>query len=71
MGKGGAKNAGPYLEDEVTQDEGHQEEQYPFPLTAVDRHNLSITDEQFEPHTWRELKQIVGQHWPVGRLLLD
>ena len=55
MGRGGASNAGPTLEDEAA-----TEEEYPFPLTDVDRHNLSLSDEQFKPHTWEELKQIIG-----------
>ena len=32
----------------------------PFPLTAVDRSVLAMTDEEFHPHTWEELKQIIG-----------
>lgn len=56
MGKGGAADNGPMLEDEKS-----IEEEFPFPLTDVDRHNLSITDDQFKPHTWEELKQIIGQ----------
>lgn len=61
MGRGGAQNAGPHLED-TSAEVGAVEEELPFPLTAVDRHNLSITDEQFQPHTWEELKQIIGQY---------
>jgi len=37
-----------------------QDGESPFPLTAVDRHNLSITDAEYQPHTWEELKQIIG-----------
>jgi hypothetical protein len=37
----------------------------PFPLTAVDRSVLAMTDEDFHPHTWNELKQIIGVcSWP-------
>lgn len=32
----------------------------PFPLTDVDRLILSQTDEEFVPHTWAELGEIVG-----------
>lgn len=32
----------------------------PFPLTDMDRDNLAQTDDQFQPHTWQELKQIIG-----------
>ncbi len=32
----------------------------PFPLTTVDRAVLAMTDEEFHPHTWDELKQIIG-----------
>jgi hypothetical protein len=34
----------------------------PFPLTAVDKAQLALTDDQFEPHTWDDLKQIIGGH---------
>lgn len=37
-----------------------KEEEFPFPLTSVDRYNLSITDAEYQPHTWAELKQIIG-----------
>lgn len=40
--------------------EVQDEEKFPFPLTAVDRYNLSLKDDDFEPHTWNELKQIIG-----------
>ncbi|KAK5079262.1 hypothetical protein LTR64_002316 [Lithohypha guttulata] len=60
MGRGGARNAGPHLESEDYTN--NKKEVLPFPLTVVDRHNLSITDEQFEPHTWEELKQIVAEN---------
>lgn len=32
----------------------------PFPLTAVDREQLVLSDDEFEPHKWDELKQIIG-----------
>ena len=32
----------------------------PFPLTAVDKEQLALNDEEFEPHTWDEIKQIIG-----------
>lgn len=35
-------------------------EKLPFPLTETDRRDLKITDEEFEPHTWEELKLIIG-----------
>ena len=56
MGRGGAHDNGPGLEDETTTNE-----ELPFPLTDVDRHNLSLTDAEFVPHTWDELKQIIGK----------
>ncbi|ETI20437.1 hypothetical protein G647_08472 [Cladophialophora carrionii CBS 160.54] len=34
----------------------------PFALTAVDRAVLAMTDEEFRPHTWDELKQIIAEH---------
>lgn len=36
------------------------EDELPFPLTAVDRAQLKLTDEEYEPHTWDQLRQIVG-----------
>lgn len=36
------------------------EKSSPFPLTDIDRSNLSITDVEFHPHTWEELKIIIG-----------
>lgn len=41
----------------------------PFNLTDVDRATLAQTDEEFIPHSWEELKDIVGlyslgsPHW--------
>ena len=32
----------------------------PFPLTATDRELLALDDTKFQPHTWDELKQIIG-----------
>lgn len=32
-----------------------------FNLTDVDRQTLLQTDDEFIPHTWRELKEIVGE----------
>jgi hypothetical protein len=32
----------------------------PFPLTATDRELLALDDTEFQPHTWDELKQIIG-----------
>ncbi|OQV00198.1 hypothetical protein CLAIMM_05730 [Cladophialophora immunda] len=34
----------------------------PFPLTAVDQSVLAMTDDQFHPHTWEELKQVIAEH---------
>ena len=36
------------------------EDELPFPLTDVDRAQLKLTDEEYAPHTWEELRQIVG-----------
>lgn len=33
-----------------------------FPLIDADRYNLGQTDEQFEPHTWDELKEIIAEN---------
>ena len=32
----------------------------PFNLTDVDRATLAQTDEEFIPHSWEELKDIIG-----------
>ena len=43
----------------------------PFQLTEVDWHQLSITDDQFEPHTWENLHHLIStgqldelKRWP-------
>jgi hypothetical protein len=36
------------------------EENHPISLTDMDRHILSITDHEFKPHTWENLKDIVA-----------
>jgi len=38
------------------------EESFPFPLTETDKRVLSQTDDEFQLHTWDELKEIVGTH---------
>ena len=40
---------------------GAQDAPLPFNLTDLDRQILAQTDEQFEPHTWDELRQIIGK----------
>ena len=37
-----------------------QDEGLPFDLKDRDREILSLTEEEFHPHTWEELKQIIG-----------
>lgn len=44
-------------EDKTVKDE----EAPPFHLTERDKWLLSITDEEFTPHTWDDLKEIIGQ----------
>ena len=41
----------------------------PFPLTTVDIHNLSLTDDEFKVHTWEELKQIIGSYLDSAQCL--
>lgn len=36
----------------------------PFHLTDVDRAILAQSDDEFVPHSWEELKEIVGMHAP-------
>ncbi|KAF2728751.1 hypothetical protein EJ04DRAFT_546651 [Polyplosphaeria fusca] len=43
----------------------------PFALTAIDWHQLSITDDQFTPHTWEDLHHLISindlnelKRWP-------
>ena len=33
----------------------------PFELTDTDRENLLLGDAHFKPHTWDELKHIIGK----------
>ena len=33
----------------------------PFELTETDRQNLIAGDEKFVPHTWEDLKTIIGR----------
>lgn len=40
---------------------GAQEAPLPFNLTDLDRQILAQTDEEFHPHSWDELKQIIGK----------
>ncbi|PSN73299.1 hypothetical protein BS50DRAFT_514501 [Corynespora cassiicola Philippines] len=34
----------------------------PFQLTAIDWHQLSITDAEFTPHTWEDLHRLISAH---------
>jgi hypothetical protein len=40
---------------------GAQDAPLPFNLTDLDRQILAQTDEEFHPHSWDELKQIIGK----------
>lgn len=40
---------------------GSQDAPLPFNLTPLDRMVLSQTDEEYQAHTWEELKQIIGR----------
>ena len=33
---------------------------YAFDLTDLDRETLAQTDEEFVPHTWEDLRNIIG-----------
>lgn len=35
----------------------------PFHLTERDHYVLSLTDEQFQPHSWEDLKAIIGMRF--------
>lgn len=39
---------------------GQDVDELPFELTTTDRQNLAQGDEKFQPHTWDELKDIIG-----------
>lgn len=43
----------------ATQSEGVSDS--PFQLTDIDRKQLSISNEDYQPHTWKDLEQIVGK----------
>ncbi|EEY20694.1 conserved hypothetical protein [Verticillium alfalfae VaMs.102] len=32
----------------------------PFPLTETDKAVLALTDEEFKPHDWEDLKSTIG-----------
>ncbi|KAJ4367439.1 hypothetical protein N0V83_007022 [Neocucurbitaria cava] len=34
----------------------------PFPLTAIDWHQLSLTDAEFTPHSWSNLQHLISTH---------
>lgn len=36
-------------------------EDAPFPLTDTDKYVLSLTDEEYQYHSWPELKEIIGK----------
>lgn len=36
-------------------------EESPFPLTETDKYVLSLTDEEYQYHTWDEVKEIIGK----------
>ena len=50
------------------QSKAKEELETPFPLTATDRFNLTQTDDEFEPHSWEGIKEIIGTSCflPVG-----
>ena len=45
---------------------GAQDADLPFNLTALDRQILAQTDGEFHPHSWEELKQIIGKSLMQG-----
>ena len=51
---------GPETNCTFTMTAASQGEDLPFNLTDRDRKILSLTEEEFHPHTWEELKQIIG-----------
>lgn len=50
------------MNNTVNRDVAKPQEETPFPLTDIDRYNLSITDDQFESHTWENLKEIIANN---------
>jgi hypothetical protein len=40
---------------------GAQDTELPFKLTPLDRQVLAQTDEEYQAHTWEELKEIIGR----------
>jgi hypothetical protein len=47
---------------------GQQDAPLPFNLTDLDRQILAQTDDEFQPHSWDELKQIIGKSIRVTRI---
>jgi hypothetical protein len=37
-------------------------EEAPFPLTDIDKWVLSLSDEEYQYHTWDELRDIIVRH---------
>jgi hypothetical protein len=46
-------------------------EEAPFPLTDVDRLVLSQTDEEYTPHTWDGLRELLGTAISLHCFTLD
>jgi hypothetical protein len=44
------------------------EVEYPFPLTDLDRHILSLTDEEYIYHDWEDLKNLISRPPPCNPL---
>lgn len=40
-------------------------EESPFPLTETDKYVLSLTDEEYQYHTWDEVKEIIGKWYAL------
>ena len=40
----------------------------PFELTPTDHENLAQGDANFKPHTWDELKEIIGKYNPMHHI---
>lgn len=48
------------LSNTLNMADGQDVDDLPFELTVTDHQNLAQGDEKFQPHTWDELKEIIG-----------
>lgn len=53
-----------YIAFKLDMTDKHDLNNLPFDLTETDRENLASGDENFKPHTWEEIEEIIGMKTP-------